>query len=207
MRTKIVLMALAALMVVGIAQANLVPNAGFEDGAGTVPDAWIIESGDTKITWSDEANTGIKSMLLTGTGGKPEAVIVSADRIAVTAGTEYTFIANVKSLNGGAVSGLNLRVKWFDAADNYVNWPDGGGWSGWNWFAINAGADWTEETALTIAAPAGAVNIEHALVYSWKGDAGDGVYVDDVSMTAVPEPMTLGLLGLGALMIRRKRKA
>lgn len=67
-----------ALVFAGSAQANMIFNAGFEDGAGTVPDGWTIESGDTKITWSDEAYTGNKSMLLTGTGGKPEAVIYSS---------------------------------------------------------------------------------------------------------------------------------
>ena len=205
MKSKIVLMSVVAMLVVGNAQANLILNPGFENGTGDWPDDWTIESAADGTVWSDEAYTGNKSMLLTGYGYKPESIIVSTDRIAVTAGTEYTFSAMVKSLSGGTASGTNLRVKWFDAAGNWVAWPDGGGWNGWNWFAVDAPPDWTEATALTIAAPAGAVEIEHAWVYSWKGDADDGVYIDDVSM--VPEPMTMGLLGLGALMIRRRRKA
>ena len=200
MKSKIVML-MAVMMIVGIAQANLVPNAGFEDGVGVLPDAWTIETGEAKITWSDEANSGSKSMLVTGTGGKPEAVVVSTDLIPVTAGTEYVFSACVKSLNGGTASGTNLRVRWNDAAGVGI----GGGWSNFSWYGVAAGADWAEVTALTMEAPAGAVTLDHAWLYSWKGDAGDGAYVDDVSVTAVPEPMTLCLLGLGGLMLRRKK--
>lgn len=38
----------------------------------------------------------------------------------------------------------------------------------------------------------------------WIGQAGV-FYVDDVSLTLVPEPMTMALLGLGGLFLRRRR--
>lgn len=200
---KLMFIVLAVVMIVGIAQANLVPNSGFENGTGTVPDGWTIESGDTKITWSDDAHSGSKSMLLTGTAGKPEAVIFSTDVIPVTAGTEYTFSAWAKSFGTAPVvnGGPNFRIRWNDAAGAGI----GGGWNNYSWYAFSPTADWTEITALTMEAPAGAVSIEHGYLYSWKGDAGNGYYIDDASMVAVPEPMTLCLLGLGGLLLRRKK--
>lgn len=203
MKSKIVLMALAAMMMVGLAQAglNLIPNPSFELGSGTVPDDWSLTEGADRITWETNTNNGSKSMLLTGFGNKPEATISSTDPIAVTAGTEYAFSAWVKSMTGAAASGTNLRLRWNDAAGNGI----GGGWNNFSWYGVDAGAGWDEVTAVTIEAPAGAVNLDLAWLYSWKGTPNDGVYIGSVSMVEVPEPMTLCLLGLGGLILRRKK--
>ena len=209
MGNKVTFLAVAglvcALAVAGSAQANMVPNAGFEIadvGDPNMPADWTILQSADKVVWSDEAYTGSKCMELQY--NNPEAIISPTERIAVTAGTEYTFGACLKSTNGAEAVGPNARLKWFDAAGDVVEVPYG--WNNWQWYAVTAPVEWTELTAVTIEAPAGAASVEYAWLYTWKGDSSSGVYIDDVSMT--PEPATMGLLALGGLaMLRRRRRA
>ena len=200
--SKFVVAAGLVIALGGIAQANMVPNASFEvaDTAGTMPDAWTVLQAPGKVVWSTEAHTGSKSMELQY--NNPEAIISPTDRIAVTAGTEYTFSAWLKSTNGAEAVGPNARLKWFDAAGDVVEIDYG--WNNWQWYAVTAPIEWTELTAVTIEAPAGAATVEYAWLYTWKGDQTSGVYIDDVSMT--PEPATMGLLALGGLALLRRRR-
>jgi len=201
MKSKIVSIALAALMVTGFAQAglNMIPNPSFEVGSGDMPDCWQVLQSEDKIEWVTDTNTGSKSMKLSY--NNPEAIIASIDLIPVTAGTEYRFNAWIKSIDGAIADGTNLRLSWKDAAGNSV----GGAWNGMSWYGVEVDGNWSEYNAVTMEAPEGAVAVEHAWLYTWKAGAKTGVYIGDVSMTAVPEPMTLCLLGLGGLMLRRKK--
>ena len=82
--------------------------------------------------------------------------------------------------------------------------PGDGRWSTWSW-TLNADETMTlafGEVSQTMPVPAGSV-ISRVFVDSEASGLG-GVWIDDVQI--VPEPATLGLLGLGALgLIRRRR--
>ena len=210
---KLLLMFLAIALVAGTAQAtNLLPNAGFEVGADTLPDGWMGASYNggvvaMDILWMDDpagAHSGDKYMkLLTNNGSEP--YLWPVDMVPVTAGETYDFSVWAKSTNGDATPPtrteaficfykadfgdlFSLSPKWqLSPADE--QWP----------------TEWTKWDICTWTAPAEAAYVDFNLV-TWEGNqAGTGLCYDDAMMT--PEPLTISLLGLGGLMIRRRRKA
>ena len=63
------------------------------------------------------------------------------------------------------------------------------------------GAGYHQFSVITPVIPAGTIAGEFGITF-----AGSGTFaLDDASMAVVPEPMTLGLLGLGGLFLRRRR--
>jgi len=62
---------------------------------------------------------------------------------------------------------------------------------------------WTTYTSSTFQTP---TDLSYAKIWIAKlAQYGGWVGVDNVSGTTVPEPLTLGLLGMGALMLRRRK--
>ncbi len=60
------------------------------------------------------------------------------------------------------------------------------------------------QRSVTGIAPAGTVRARLLVLFVQSGFAGGIVDVDDASLTVVPEPVTGALLGLGALLLRRR---
>ena len=124
----------------------------------------------------------------------------------VVEGEEYTASVWAKSLTLGYPAETLLNIWWLDAANNYLSgaWIQG----------PDVDNEWVEAVFPTLVAPAGAANLDFNLIGTrLHGDVNDprypnsvnGVAYDDLSLVAVPEPMTLCLLGLGGLMLRRKK--
>jgi hypothetical protein len=126
--------------------------------------------------------------------------------LPATPGTAYVFSGYARipfgGMAGGSATGI-LLVGFWDASDNLlgnlVASPDPlGFWS-------------PEEVWLTLSlsatAPAGAAKLSAAAVL-WNPAAGNTLFWDDLSLTVVPEPSSLGLLGLGVgscLLVGRRR--
>jgi hypothetical protein len=102
-----------------------------------------------------------------------------------------------KIISGAAASteGLLLRAEINLDADSYSTmWK----WdSDASWTALTTGGTYTADVAL----------LQHGTEGTTPWGAGDYVDVDYVTMTGVPEPTTLALLGLGGLLSLRKKRS
>ena len=68
-------------------------------------------------------------------------------------------------------------------------------------FLMDEDRSWQQYTS-TFQVPAGWGGQQIGLAIYGR----DGTYADDVALTIIPEPVTIGLLGLGALLVRKKKR-
>lgn len=214
MKRLIILFALLALAIP--AQAQIVTNGGFEidtnpdgtywaDGWGgwdwwgwkgfkndnPLSDGYVAPSGNT--AYEDDAYGYAGGSSTWGASGGIN------QEVYPTVGLDYIASLYYSTENWGTDNEARLRVKWWGdfggGVTEIINeWTliDGSGpiHGTWNYFSVNTGI-----------VPVGTTSAQFEL----EG-AGDGtVLFDNASMEAVPEPMTIGLLGLGGLFLRRRR--
>ncbi len=200
MKMKIVLMLVAVGLMAGIAQANMLPNPGFEAGNFAVnhmPDGWTHSSiaWTSAHTWMDDGSNKYMQML-PWTSGAWDAYIYTVPDVSVTAGVEYSFSIWAKNPDSAVSNEINAWVGWTDSAGNYSEVKTGIG--------TVTGTDWAQFDLGSVIAP-----VDTVAARAWFGVASANgtraVHLDDASM--VPEPVTLSLLGLGVRMLRRRRKA
>jgi hypothetical protein len=202
MKKLVVLM--CAVGLAAAANAELLPltNPGFESGL-TGWDQNPLGAGSTVDTTSDAYDGSLALQLGTdwqaGEGGvKAEVSQVTADG-SITPGVNYDFELYVKGLMGvGGVAWADII--WFNDSIDEV------GGTG----LINLAAGLSDTTygvaGGTYTAPAGA---DHAKV-SIRLEGGALAAVNTISIDAVPEPSTLGLVGVfgvAVLAVRRKKMA
>ena len=226
MKMKIVLMALVAMIATGQAQ-NLVTNGDFEGGtfvADGVPDGWSAQTGTVHFTSTSGGNpTGWYSISTTydrvanwkqGMGNKFVECqgwysgyydgITQDITVSGNANYAYSFRTKVNT----AISGATGTYASYNGYEYYcirLYW-DGPGW-------ITMARGWQAQTALwqtftgTFSTPAGETGATMA-VYGY-GNYSTSQHLaqayDDISIT-LPEPLTMSLLGLGGLMLRRRKK-
>jgi hypothetical protein len=214
------------LAVVGIASAsNLLFNPGFEDGDGSINgwNTWNAKidegewgtdySGD--ITFSNDSVSGDYSVLIncnTEDGFAQQFGIYQV--VDVSAGTKVQLTGMWKAdlgTNGWAelkiataAPGVVFPNFLMDATKNYAAKIDTYGYNerldaAWNW-----------ESTLLAPMESGdtIVSQGQVIVYTEMGGWGTEsvLQLDNMSLVVVPEPMTIALLGLGALgLIRRKK--
>ena len=211
MKMKIVL--LLFVMVVGVAQANMLPNQGFEQGTyapQNEPDLWVASwaSWTSAWTWVDGPGIadyyGDKAIKLNGwsTGSDNELYVY----VPAGANVDYSFSVWAKATPGNTADAA-VAIYWYDSVGDKIGATN-------HLTPTTVGDKWTEvEWELT--SPADTAEVCFALEGlfgngAWLGIGvpnpdGGGIYYDDVHM--VPEPITLSLLGLGGLALLRRKRA
>ena len=185
------------------AHANLIINGSFEDGSfvangdnamslpngSTAITGWIVNPGT--VAWIADPNPfngyhasdGIKSLDLTDYSGNFGGVHqVFATAIGQSYKVEFDLGAN--SAYGDASVSVNV----------------GQGDSGYTLHS-DSGQVWEHETYTFTA-----TSTTTDLLFVHNFDGGNATGLDNVSVEAVPEPMTLSLLALAPLALRRRRK-
>lgn len=189
---KLLVMTVVVLAVSVSANAALVTNGGFENGGAMT--GWWTPADATIII--DNGPSAVGSYAGRVAAGSDGALLYHPDKVAVTAGEEYTYSFDWKA-DTITAGWFWWHVRFFDASDGFTgeaisNIGDG-----------NIQNTWQTLTG-SIVAPAGSVKADFYFEDGNVGSTGGGLIVDNFSM--VPEPMTLSLLGLGGLMLRRRHK-
>jgi hypothetical protein len=205
---KLVVLLSIICMVGAVANANIVSNWGFESGTGTVATSWIQNAldGSTVQRVSETPYAGtfcMKGVINNTTGAPGKAEILQQTAVgSITSGVAYDFSFYAKGTVGpGCVAWY--QIQWLDGDGS-----NGGGVKGITplsgfWTTLNS--TYQKFSQLGQTAPAGAdcaylsIRIEGGAFVGSNGT----MYVDNVSIT--PEPMTLALLGLGGLLLRRRK--
>lgn len=203
---KKVLVVLAVLAVAGIANANLlVPQGDLENGIGTLASGWgTWAGGGGTVTWvASGGNGGGFARVDTFAGGSWAGLVAPHDdfgggiplaTLGLTAGQEATFAIDIKEFvaQTGA-HGVGMKIESWGSGGYIQN--HGGDMAV---PAIIAGGGWNNyEFTVTLDAAATGVK----LVPVW----GDGGSYGFDNLSVVPEPATMALLGLGGLLLRRRK--
>jgi len=215
-KMKKILILLAVLAVTGIASAELLLNAGFESGDLTGWGAWgtvygylpswygTPSSRASQVVVNDPAAARTGDHYLKLATDNPTSWTISwgysevhQAGIAATAGIDYTLSAYAMTEPGTDWIPAKLKLTFFDGANNNLgaNEVD-------RWLDPTLGWQYIEHTLI---APAGTATVRAQITNGtilWPGVAG--IRFDDASL--VPEPVTIALLGLGGLFLRRRKK-
>jgi hypothetical protein len=184
---------------------NQVENPSFEDptvDTGSANDVWFrFGSGGNGVSVESTAmpRTGSRHIALELVGSNQFAGVFQNLNRTVNPGATATFTGWAKNASGAPFNATQeIKLEWQGAAQNRVD-------------VLTLGSDY-EMFTHTGVAPAGTTGlvVTYAISSFGAGQGNSLVYLDDITVTIIPEPATIGLAGMGALALigiaRRRRK-
>lgn len=214
------LIALTALAISATANAaSLITNGSFEQGAPyaatyTAPSGWTTVSGDTQYgpasTWGLTPPDGTQLAVFGGTASFQGGI--KTTWFSVTQGQQYTFSFDATGVAAYTADwtpvaweqwkmGVYYTVRYTDGALINTTAVDGATFP----VAVN---NWTTTSGNFTAAQSGFATMEVFLYNNgWTPDGAVYSAVDNFNLEAVPEPASLGLLGLSSVLLLRRRRA
>jgi hypothetical protein len=196
----------ALFLTASVSYANLLDNSGFEDPLTSdgppFDDNWeAFTGGAGAISINSTTNplSGTQHLQLQISGTANNFAGVFQDVPGLSAGEELTWSG--WSLDAGTdAGGTEIRIEWRDSVGNAEISRTA------NYVPVLT--DVYTQWSLTDTVPAGAdlARVVYA-IQSFGAGPNQNIYVDDVSVTVIPEPASLALLGLGGLVMFLRRRA
>ncbi|AQQ71592.1 hypothetical protein SMSP2_01968 [Limihaloglobus sulfuriphilus] len=204
MKKKTVFYLLVVLSTVCAVNANYLLNPGFEDGDGNaIADNWYFAGGNVQRETEIQAGHGewqlqIGDLESLNWGWGEQTVDFGTD----VGGTEFTASAEFKGRIAGAEQ-IYLNLEFYDAANALISGQDGAELK-------PTDPDYIEHSwvtrSMTLTAPANTQKIRYRIVgYMGGGTYGDWGVTRADNAVLVPEPASLAVLGLGALLLKRRK--
>jgi len=187
---KKLVIALSVVLACSVSQAQLL-NGDFEAGVGLNADNWTKYGAANREGWANHGGgQGMALEWWAGAGGG------FYQDVAATAGATYTLSAWYLDDAAAVVTSLyTTKIEWYDSLATLISI------SSQNVSPL-VNNTW-QQLSLVDTAPVGAVTAR--VVFDAAGMVGgETLKIDDVAL-AVPEPSALTLLGLGGLLLRRKK--
>ena len=203
MKTTITAIALLASASTAFAGIELTTNGGFETGDTSGWQYFATPASSFDVDSSSPFSGGFNGNLVNNTDGS--AALIKQANIGigiVNPGDEITISFWAKNING--VGGVNFA--------EFFSEIDGGGVSssqilgGAPLFASET--DWTFYEFTTFAGPdvSGGVTLQFTATTGAVIGSTSQLLLDNVSVTVVPAPSAMALLGLGGLVATRRRR-